>query len=137
MARCPGGAVLCFGGNALFSDTCTCEASGVQRPAQKMQEKGTGAHVLGRFWALARLRTLGSASFLWSRESTAPGRRSPPRRPPPSKPPPEPRSDAAPQGRIQGPRRVRGLASQGRRREGAPPLLSGWLLFEVSRARRT
>ena len=69
------------------------------------------------------LRTAGSSRFLRVLFPTPqlPAKRSLPRRPPPSKPPPEPRSDAAPRRCTRGPRRVRGLAAQGRRREGASP----------------
>ena len=64
MARSPGGAVLCFGGNARFSDACMCEASGVQRPPQKIQENAPDSGIF----------SFPSGSFP---DSRAPGKKEP------------------------------------------------------------
>ena len=117
-------AVHSFGGNALFSDSCTCEASGVQRPP-KTTRKRTAEHVLGLFWVSAWFWTSGSSPFHWGLFPTPRLPAKGARRPRSLRQ--EPRFHAAARCRTQGPRRVRGLASQGRRREGTPPPLPGWL----------
>ena len=137
-------AVHSFGGNALFSRACTCEASGAQRPP-KTTSKKDGRACSGSFLGPGSVSDVGIFSFSLGSfpDSTAPGKST--RRPAPSKPPPEPRSDASPRGRTQRQRRVRGLAAQHRRREGTPPPLPGWLRqgsegggggVQASRARR-
>ena len=92
---------------------------------KKYKKRGRQSMFWVFFWALARFRTSRSSPFHWGLFPTPRLPAKGARRPRSLRQ--EPRFHAAARRRTQRPRRVRGLASQGRRREGTPPPLPGWL----------